>query len=94
MEEKEVIDRETRIVKGEVGELVYESEDFTLVDQQPLDNMKHGWLKYRLVFKEDATGKFFVTYARYNDDWGWEDSYGDIELTEVFLKKKMVAFYE
>ena len=94
MPETNIVERETRVVNGEVGELVYESEDFTLVDQQPLDDLRHGWLKYRLVFKEDATGKFFVTYARYNDDWGWEDSYGDIELTEVFLKKKMVAFYE
>lgn len=94
MSDTNIIDRETRIVKGEIGDLIYESVEFTLVDQQPLDNLKHGWLKYRLVFKEDATGKFFVTYARYNDDWGWEDTYGDIELTEVFLKKKMVAFYE
>ena len=94
MSDTNIIERETRIVKGEVGVLMFESEEFTLVDQQPLDNLKHGWLKYRLVFKEDATGKFFVTYARYNDDWGWEDSYGEIELGEVFLTKKMVAFYE
>ena len=88
------IDRETRIVKCEVDELMFESEEFTLVDQQPMDDMRHGWLRYRLVFKENSTGKFFVTYARFNDDEGWEDSYGEIELTEVFLKKKMVAFYE
>lgn len=87
-------ERETRIVKGEISDLIFESEEFTLVDKQPLNDLNHGWLKYRLVFKEDATGKFFVTFARYNDYWGWEDTYGDIELTEVFLKKKMVAFYE
>lgn len=94
MPDTNIIERETRVLNCELIELLYGSEEFTVVDRQPLDDLHHGWLRYRIVLREDSTGKFFVTYARFNDDDGWEDSYGEIELTEVFLKKKMVAFYE
>ena len=94
MPDTNIVDRETRVFSGEYYELLYESEDYTLVDRQPLDDLRHGWLRCRLILKENSTGKFFCFYARYNDDDGWEDTWGEIKLTEVFLKKKMVAFYE
>lgn len=87
-------ERETRVFKGEMFELLFESDDYVVIDRQPLDDLHHGWLAYRIVLREESTGKFFVTFARFNDDYGWEESYGEIELMEVFLKKKMVAFYE
>lgn len=87
-------ERGIRQVESDYFDLLFNNEDFTLVDKQPLDSLHHGWLTYRLILKENSTGKFFATTARYNDDSGWEDIYGVITLHEVFLKKKMVAFYE
>lgn len=84
-----------KTIKYENGfdEFLYENNDYTVVEQQPLDDMRHGWLKYRLVLRENATGRFFVTYARSNDEEGWDDM-TEIHLTEVFPKQKVITVYE
>ena len=84
-----------KTIKCENGfdEFLYENNDYILVEEQPLDDMRHGWLKYRLVLRENVTGRFFVTYARLNDEEGWDDE-TEIHLTEVFPKQKTITVYE
>ena len=86
--------RETRTFEGYLGDLMWESDQYELVDQIPEDYQKHGWQQYTVIVKDKVTGQYFQTTGMFNDDEGWDDYDDTINLVEVFPVEKTIIAYE
>lgn len=86
--------RETRTFEGYLGDLMWESDQYELVDQIPEDYQKHGWQQYTVIVKDKVTGQYFQTTGMFNDDEGWDDYDDIINLVEVFPVEKTIIAYE
>lgn len=86
--------RENRTFEGYLGDLMWESDQYKLVDQIPEDYQKHGWQQYTVIVKDKVTGQYFQTTGMFNDDEGWDDYDDTINLVEVFLVEKTIIAYE
>ena len=86
--------RETRTFEGYLGDLMWESDQYELVDQIPEDYQKHGWQQYTVIVKDKNTGQYFQTTGMFNDDEGWDDYDDTINLVEVFPVEKTIIAYE
>lgn len=86
--------KETRTFEGYLGDLMWESDQYELVDQIPEDYQKHGWQQYTVIVKDKVTGQYFQTTGMFNDDEGWDDYDDTINLVEVFPVEKTIIAYE
>lgn len=86
--------RENRTFEGYLGDLMWESDQYKLVDQIPEDYQKHGWQQYTVIVKDKVTGQYFQTTGMFNDDEGWDDYDDTINLVEVFPVEKTIIAYE